>query len=177
MSQSSYVHSLQGLHCFSPRSYPSVDNCIEYTNYNFPTLSFQCCQARFFLLSHCLAYCNKYLMTTVFGSAGKESACNVGDLGSIPGLGRSSGEGKGYQLQYFGMENSMDCTVHGVAKSRTQLSNCHFTFGRKKVCEVFCQRVQTWRLFSLNGLAHHSILSTKKSCWYIQVFNKYLLNE
>ena len=43
------------------------------------------------------------------GSAGKESACNVGDLGSIPGLGRSPGEGKGYPLQYSGLENSMDC--------------------------------------------------------------------
>ena len=42
------------------------------------------------------------------GSAGKESACNVGDLGSIPGLGRSPGEGKGYPLQYAGLENSMD---------------------------------------------------------------------
>ena len=53
------------------------------------------------------------LPTTVFlgfpcGSAGKESACNVGDLGSIPGLGRSPGEGKGYPLQYSGLENSMD---------------------------------------------------------------------
>ena len=44
------------------------------------------------------------------GSAGKESACNAGDLGSIPGLGRSPGEGKGYPLQYSGLENSMDCT-------------------------------------------------------------------
>ena len=41
-------------------------------------------------------------------SAGKESTCNVGDLGSIPGLGRSPGEGKGYPLQYSGLENSMD---------------------------------------------------------------------
>ena len=41
------------------------------------------------------------------GSAGKESACNAGDLGSIPGLGRSPGEGKGYPLQYSGLENSM----------------------------------------------------------------------
>ena len=59
-------------------------------------------------------------------SAGKESACNAGDLGSIPGLGRSPGEGKGYLLQYSGLENSMDYTVHGVAKSRIQLSNFHF---------------------------------------------------
>ena len=45
------------------------------------------------------------------GSAGKEFACNVGDLGSIPGLGRSPGEGKGYPIQYSGLENSMDCIV------------------------------------------------------------------
>ena len=60
------------------------------------------------------------------GSAGKESACNAGDLGSVPGLGRSPGEGKGYPLQYFGLENSMDCIVHVVAKSQTQLSDFHF---------------------------------------------------
>ena len=51
------------------------------------------------------------------GSAGKESACNVGDLGSIPGLGRSPEEGTGNPLQYSGLENSMDCLVHGVTKS------------------------------------------------------------
>ena len=48
------------------------------------------------------------------GSAGKESACNAGDLGLILGLGRSPGEGKGYPLQYSDLENSMDCIVHGV---------------------------------------------------------------
>ena len=55
-------------------------------------------------------------------SAGKESACNAGDLGSIPG------QGKGYPLQYSGLENSMDCIVHGVTKSGTQLSDFHFHF-------------------------------------------------
>ena len=60
------------------------------------------------------------------GSAGKESTCNAGDQGSIPGLGRSPGEGKGYPLQYSGLENSVDCTVHGVAKSCTRLSDFHF---------------------------------------------------
>ena len=50
-------------------------------------------------------------------SAGKESTCNVGDLGSTPGMGRSPGEGNDYPLQYSGLENSMDCIVHGVAKS------------------------------------------------------------
>ena len=53
------------------------------------------------------------------GSARKESACNVGDLGLNPGFGRSSGKGKGYPLQYSGLENSMDCIIHGVMKSRT----------------------------------------------------------
>ena len=60
------------------------------------------------------------------GSAGKESACNAGDLGSIPGLGRSPGEGKGYSLQYSGLKNSMDCIFHGIPKSWTQLSDFHF---------------------------------------------------
>ena len=53
------------------------------------------------------------------GSAGKESACNAGDLGLIPGLGRSPGEGKGYPLRYSGLENSINSIVHGVAKSQT----------------------------------------------------------
>ena len=56
------------------------------------------------------------------GSAGKESACNEGDLGSIPGLGRSPGEGNSYPLQYSGLENSMDCIIHGIAKSQTKPS-------------------------------------------------------
>ena len=55
------------------------------------------------------------------GSAGKESTFNVGDLGLIPGLGRSPEEGKDYPLQYSGLENSMDCIVHGITKSQTQL--------------------------------------------------------
>ena len=58
-------------------------------------------------------------------STGKESTCNVGDFGSIPGLGRSPGEGKGYPLQYSCLDNSTDFTVHGVTKSQTQLSDFH----------------------------------------------------
>ena len=53
------------------------------------------------------------------GSAGKESACSVGDPGLIPGLGRSPGEGKGYLRQYSGLENSKDCIVHGATNIRT----------------------------------------------------------
>ena len=76
-------------------------------------------------------------------SAGKESACSVGDLGLIPGLGRSPGEGKGYPLQYSGLENSMDYIVHGVAESRTQLSDFHFLF-------TFCVTYNFVSYFFLN---------------------------
>ena len=62
------------------------------------------------------------------GSDSKESTCNAGDLGSIPGLGRSPGEGNSYPLWYSGLENSMDCIAHGVAKSRPRLSDFHFHF-------------------------------------------------
>ena len=69
------------------------------------------------------------------GSAGKESTCNVEDLGLILGLGRSPGEGKGYPLRYSGLENSMDCIVHGSSKSQTRLSNFHYAF---KITYNFC---------------------------------------
>ena len=75
------------------------------------------------------------------GSAGKESACSAGDLGSIPGLGRSPVERKSYPLQYSGLENFMDCIVHGVTKGRTRLSNFHFHFhyhfGSFVMCSYF----------------------------------------
>ena len=58
-------------------------------------------------------------------SVGKESACNAGDPGLISGSERSPGEGNGYPLQYSGQENSMECIVHEVAKSRTRLSDFH----------------------------------------------------
>ena len=62
------------------------------------------------------------------GSAHKESSCNVGDLDSIPGLGRSPRGGNGYLLQYSGLENSMDCVVHWVTQSQTQLSDFDLNF-------------------------------------------------
>ena len=69
-------------------------------------------------------------MILFIGNAGKESTCNAGDLGSIPGLERSSGEGKGYPLQYSGLENSTDYTLHGVTESdkteQLSLSSFHF---------------------------------------------------
>ena len=73
-------------------------------------ISCGCGRYRFFNLSYLGSLLRKCNITYGFpgGSAGKESACNAGDLGLIPGLGRSPGEGKGYPLQYFGQENSMD---------------------------------------------------------------------
>ena len=79
-------------------------------------------------------YTQEYLLLVFPGeSNGKESACNVGDLGSIPGLGRSFGGGHGNRLQYSCLENPMDggawwATVHGVAMSQTRLSDFTFTF-------------------------------------------------
>ena len=84
------------------------------------------------------------LPTTVFlgfpcGSAGKESTCNAEDLGSIPGLERFPGEGKGYPLQYSGLENSMNYIVHEVTKSQTQVKNFHFHLTQKKYLELASQ--------------------------------------
>ena len=85
------------------------------------------CKVKYFMLgsnSNLLSLCALFEFTG--GSADKESTCNVGDLGLIPGLGRSPGEGKGYPLQHSCLENSMDCIVLGVPKSWKWLSNFHF---------------------------------------------------
>ena len=89
------------------------------------------------------------------GSAGKESVCSVEDLDSIPGLGRSPGEGKSYPLQYFGLENSMDCTVRRVAKSRTQL-------GDFRILCLILQRHPVFHIlrFFLSGELCHICTST-----------------
>ena len=84
------------------------------------------CLESLFLVYICLYQLSKH--SSVFlgfpcGSAGKESACNAGDLRLLPGLRRSPGEEKGYPLQFSGLENSMDCIVHGVTKSRTRPSD------------------------------------------------------
>ena len=76
-----------------------------------------------------------FYMSLYCGSAGKESTCNAGDLCSIPGLGRYPGGVKGYPFQYSGLENSMDCTVHEVTKSWTQLSSSYFHWKCLNWCE------------------------------------------
>ena len=71
------------------------------------------------------------------GSADMEYACNVRDLGSTPGLERSPGEEKGYPLQYSGLENLMDCLVHGVTKSQTRVSDFQFTMWKSSTNTAF----------------------------------------
>ena len=77
------------------------------------------------------SHISRYSMTAAFtgflcGSVGKESAWNMGDLTSIPGLGRFPGEGKGYPVQHSGLENPLDCIVHGVTKCHTWRNDFHF---------------------------------------------------
>ena len=82
------------------------------------------CVTNFHILCMCENTCLECELWRIYNHV--TSACKVGDLGSIPGWGRSPGGGKGYPLQYSGLENSMDGTVHGVAKSQTGLSDFHF---------------------------------------------------
>ena len=103
------------------------------------------------------------------GPAAKESTCNAGDLGSIPGLGRSPGERKGYLLQYSGLENSTDCRVHGFAKSRTRLSEFHFTMTLQYNL-IFCYSLASFLftssfiLFQLHELPWCSLNKPIASC-------------
>ena len=90
--------------------------------------------------------------------AGKAAACNGGDVDSIPGLGRSTGEGKGYPLQYSGLENSMDCLVHGVTKSQRWLNDFHFI--------AICQR---WVADQMRVCAG-SQFSSVQSLSHVQLF-------
>ena len=80
------------------------------------------------------------------GSAGKESTCNAGDLGSIAGLGIFPGEGQDYILQYSGLENSMDCTGHGVTKSQTWLRDFHFHFQGMKIPQASGAAKQIYKI-------------------------------
>ena len=100
---------------------------------------------------------NLHLLRLPCSSNGKESACDAGDQGSIPGLGSSSEEGNGNPLQYSCLENSMDreawrATIHRVAKSRTRLSDSHTHththnipfYGYTTFCLSICQLTDIW---------------------------------
>ena len=91
----------------------------------------------------------------------------MGGLGSLPGLGRSPGEEKGYPLQCSGLENSTDCIVHGVTKSWTQLSDLHFHFHYGRVCMraqlrmTLCDPMD----YSPSGSCVHGILQARILEW------------
>ena len=93
------------------------------------------------------------------GSAGKESTCNARDLSLIPRLERSPGEGKGYPLQYFGVENSMDCIVHGVTESQTQRNDFYFTLVAQWQ-RIHLSKQEMWvRSWGWEMATHFSILA------------------
>ena len=137
-----------------------------------------------------IAWRRDSLPTPVFlgfpcGSAGKESAHSLGDLDSIPGLGRFPVDEKGYPLQYSGLDSSVDCIVHGVAKSQRWLSDSHFHFslsgktdpnimqkllktgGKKKLLKD--SRERKWVLSKRSGIKWHyffTILKMIYERWY-----------
>ena len=98
-----------------------------------------------------------YVLVFPNSSVGKESACNAGDPGSIPGSGRSAGEMIGSPLQYSGQENSMDCIVHGVVKSRTRVSDFHWHMLVVQLCLTLCNPMDC----SPPGSSIHWILQTR----------------
>ena len=107
-------------------------------------------------------------------SAGKESACNTEDLRSIPGLGRSPGEGKGYPLQYSGLENPVDCWVHGVTQSQTRLKRLSLVVEKVKVkvtqsCLTLCHPTD----FSPPGSSVRGILQVSILEWVAVAFSKW----
>ena len=110
-------------------SYPSRDRtftpCAGRESFNhWTTREIQWLPVKIVFMSESVS-CLVFVISSCLpgSSAGKESACNEGDLGSIPGLGRCPGEGNGYPLQDSGLENSTDCKIHGVGKNWTRLSS------------------------------------------------------
>ena len=138
----------------------------------------------FFVMNGCWILSNSFslsihmIMDFLGGSDSKESAWSVEDLGLIPGLGRSPGEGNGYPLQYSGLENFMDrgawqATVHGIAKSQTWMNNFHFT------SLSFCNVLHHIDLHILNYICMSGINPTWPRClilfiyywiWFVRIF-------
>ena len=110
------------------------------------------------------------------GSVDKESACNAGDLGLIPGLGRSPGEGKGYPLQYSGLENSKDCIDHGVGRREsdtTEQLSLHFIMKLVHLDTYF----EYLNSINENAMVFHRMVSITLFQWRKKVgilFSKYL---
>ena len=123
-------------------------NDVPFTGLIFPPTLLQDSPSLFWLHSSGLfAYHpSQQILCTPGGSDGKESVFNEGDYSLIPESGRSPGEGNGCLLQYSCLENSIDrgtwpATVHSLAKSQTQLSDCHFTFQKELWTE---SKINSW---------------------------------
>ena len=106
------------------------------------------------------------------GSGCKESSCSAGDLGSISGLGRSPGEGKDYPPQYSGLENSMDCIVHGVAKSQIWLSHFHLLYKEVEIAVEFFKNVNKIMVVYMEFLKVHLMYSRDNLILWVQYHGK-----
>ena len=107
-----------------------------------------------------LSFCKKLQRGFPSGSEVKASACNVGDLGSIPGSGRSPGEGNGNPLQYSCLENPMDrgacwATVHGVTKSQTRLSDFTHSALLTMLKPLTVWITTNWKILQVMGISDH----------------------
>ena len=128
-----YIHTLNYAWWFALKIKSFFSSKFEEV-YRSSRISLQCRRPRFNSWAGKIHWRRHRLPTSVFlgfpgSSDGKESACNVGDLGSIPGLGRFPWRRERiYPLQYSGLENSMDSIVHGVTKNWTGLTDFHFHF-------------------------------------------------
>ena len=118
------------------------------------------------LIWHQSKLCIISIVSFPCGSAGKESTCNAGDLSLIPGLGRSPEEGKGYPLQCSGLENSMDCIVHGVTKSLIWLSSI-LSFFSIVTSTGNCPRPIKPKLWWSMSLSIHSLINVVLRLLYV----------
>ena len=107
----------------------------------------------------------------------------MGDLGFIPGLERSPGEGKGYPLQYSGLENSMDCIIHGVTKCWTQLKDFHFTWLSVRGERLKIESITNGQWFNQLCLCNEAFIKTQKTGfreflgWWCQQKNNQLYSS
>ena len=141
-----------GCHCFLRwNTLALYKSCLCNSVWKTPPVLSQCVHQRTVAFNSCLQHhrSKTQISKECFpgGSAGKESACNVGDPGSIPRLGRSPGEGNSNPLQYSHLENSMDggawrAAVCGITKRRTRLSDYH-TIQLQFCCSLWCWRISS----------------------------------
>ena len=124
----------KGMATHSTSQYIKCIYCIVYVY----SIIFSCILLYLYIYLYILFYILIYILWGFsHSSVGKESGCNAGNPSSIPESGRSPGGGKGYPLQYSGLENSMDCIDHGVAKSQSRLSHFHFIFSVSSFSDSF----------------------------------------